>query len=131
MIVRLLIVGARRKLTESSEVVTPVPAGALVSTDAPRAVSATNAVVPARKTPAPDCHHGLAGIQAVAIPSPTSDSRRPVSLVIGGSGSFRSRFARKTSSPDMRTTSPLQVSPCGDSLTMNGSTLEHYAESIR
>src|SRR5262245_22573317 len=101
MIVWLRIVGTRRKLTDSSDVVTPNPAGALVSTDAPSGMSATSAVVPARKTPAPDCHQGLAGIQALAIPSPTSDSLRPVSLVIGGSGSSRSRLARNISRPDI------------------------------
>jgi hypothetical protein len=43
MIVWQRMVGVRRKFTESSD-------------------------VPARKTPAPDCHHGLAGIEALAIP---------------------------------------------------------------
>src|SRR5262249_59975842 len=86
MIVWLLTVAARRKLTESSEVITPIPAGVLVITAARRAMSATKAVVPARKTPAADCHQALAGIQALAIPRPTSDRRKPVSLVTGGAG---------------------------------------------
>src|SRR5215472_8019186 len=105
MIVWLLIVAARRKLTESSVVVTPIPAGALVSTDEPRARFATKAVVPARKTPAADCHQALAGIQALASPSPTSDRRRPVSLVTGGSGSRRSRLARPPPPPRRCSTS--------------------------
>src|SRR6516225_1428548 len=97
MIVWLLIVAARRKLTESSDVVTPIPAGALASTEELSAMSATKAVAPAKKTPAADCHQALAGIQALAIARPTSDRRRPVSLVTGRSGSRRSRLARKTS----------------------------------
>ena len=47
MIVWLLTVAARRKLTESSVIVTPIPARALVSTDDPSARFATKAVVPA------------------------------------------------------------------------------------
>src|SRR5215467_13609386 len=122
MIVWLLIVAARRKLTESSVVVTPIPAGALVSTDEPSARFATKAVVPARKTPAADCHQALAGIQALAIPSPTSDRRRPVSLVTGGSGSRRSRLARSSSNPGSCSTSAPHVDPCGALLTVSGIT---------
>src|SRR5215472_895706 len=122
MIVWLLTVAARRKLTESSEVVTPIPAGALVSTEEPSARSATKAVVPARKTPADVCHQALAGIQALAIPRPTSDRRRPVSLVTGGSGSCRSRLARNSSNPGSCSTSAPHVEPCGASLTVSGIT---------
>jgi hypothetical protein len=122
MIVWLLIVGARRKLTESSVVVTPIPGGALVSTDEASARSATKAVVPARNTPAADCHQALAGIQALVIAKPTSDSRRPVSLVTGGSGSRCSRLARSNSSPGRCSTSGPHVEPCGASLTVSGIT---------
>jgi len=107
----LQAVAARRKLTESSAVATPIPGGALVSTEEPRAISATKAVVPARKTPAADCHQPLAGIQALAIARPASDRRRPVSLVTGGSGSRRSRHARSRSSPDSCNTSAPHVLP--------------------
>src|SRR5215475_3326823 len=120
MIVWLLTVAARRKLTESSVVVTPIPAGALVSTEEPSARLATKAVVPARKTPAADCHQALAGIHALAIPRPTSDRRRPVSLVTGGSGSRRSRLARSSSTPGSCSTSAPHVDPCGGSLTVSG-----------
>src|SRR5690348_12890659 len=120
MIVWLLTVAARRKLTESSEVVTPTPGGALVSTAEPSAASATKADVPARKTPAADCHQALAGIQALAIPRPTSDRRRPVSLVTGGSGSRRSRLARSSSTPGSCSASAPHVDPCGASLTVSG-----------
>src|SRR2546429_9551700 len=99
MIVWLLTVAVRRKLTESSVVVTPIPAGALVSTEEPSARFATKAVVPARKTSAADCHQALAGIQALAIPRPTSDRRRPVSLGTGGQGSPRSWLPRRSSHP--------------------------------
>src|SRR5689334_1943664 len=122
MIVWLLTVAARRKLTESSEVVTPTPGGALVSTAEPSAASATKAVVPARKTPAADCHQGLAGIQALAIARPTSDSRKPVSLVTGGSGSRRSRLDRSSSTPGSCSTSAPHVDPCGASRTVSGIT---------
>src|SRR5215475_10410702 len=122
MIVWLLTVGARRKLTESSEVVTPIPAGALESTEEPSARSATKAVVPARKTPADVCHQALAGIQALAIPKPTSDRRRPVSLVTGGSGSRRSRLVRSSSTPGSCSTSAPHVDPCGASLIVSGIT---------
>src|SRR6266571_8224323 len=122
MSVWLLIVDARRKLTDSSEVVNPIPAGALVSTDEPSAISATNAVVPARKTPAADCHQALAGIQALTMPRPTSDSRKPVSLVTGGSGSRRSKLARSRSRPDICSTSGPHVEPCGGSRTVSGIT---------
>src|SRR5215470_19184926 len=122
MIVWLLTVAARRKLTESSEVVTPIPAGALVSTEEPSARSATKAVVPARKTPADVCHQALAGIQALAIAGPTSDRRRPVSLVTGGLGSRRSRLARSSSIPGSCSTSAPHVAPCGASLTVSGTT---------
>src|SRR5262249_59530471 len=106
MIVWLLTVAARRKLTESSVVVTPIPAGALVSTDEASARFATNAVVPARKTPATDCHQPLAGIQALAMPRPTSDRRRPVSLVTGGSGGRRPRLPPRSPPPGRFTPSP-------------------------
>src|SRR6266550_4657555 len=122
MIVWLLTVAVRRKLTESSVVVTPIPAGALVSTEEPSARFATKAVVPARKTSAADCHQALAGIQALAIPRPTSDRRRPVSLVTGGSGSRRPRLARSSSSPGNCSTSAPHVAPCGASLTVSGIT---------
>jgi hypothetical protein len=123
MIVWLRGVGTRRKLTESSDVVTPIPAGALVSTEPLSAISATKAIVPARNTPAPDCHHREAGIHALAIPRPTSDSRRPVSFVTGASGSRRSRLARSRSSPGVWSTSAPQVAPCGTSRTMSGTTI--------
>ena len=45
MIVWLLTVAARRKLTESLVVVTPIPAGALVSTDDPSARFVTKAAM--------------------------------------------------------------------------------------
>src|SRR6266480_163646 len=122
MIVWLLTVAVRRKLTESSVVVTPIPVGALVSTEEPSARFATKAVVPARKTSAADCHQGLAGIQALAVPRPTSDRRRPVSLVTGGSGSRRPRLARSSSSPGNCSTSAPHVAPCGASLTVSGIT---------
>src|SRR5689334_19405714 len=122
MIVWLLTVAARRKLTESSEVVTPTPGGALVSTAEPSAASATKAVVPARKTPAADCHQGLAGIQALAIARPTSDRRRPVSRLTGGSGSRRSRLDRSSSTPGSCSTSAPHVDPCGASRTVSGIT---------
>src|SRR5215831_1358695 len=122
MIVWLLTVAARRKLTESSEVVTPIPAGALESTEELSARSATKAVVPARKTPADVCHQALAGIQALAIAGPTSDRRRPVSLVTGGLGSRRSRLARSSSIPGSCSTSAPHVAPCGASLTVSGTT---------
>jgi hypothetical protein len=123
MIVWLRGVGTRRKLTESSDVVTPIPAGALVSTELLSAISATKAIVPARKTPAPDCHHKVAGIHALATPRPTSDSRRPVNFVTGAAGSRCSRLARSRSSPGVRSTSAPHVPPCGASLTMSGTTI--------
>ena len=39
---------------------------------------------PGKETPAADCHQLLAGIQTPAIARPTSESRKPVSFVIGG-----------------------------------------------
>src|SRR6478672_8450096 len=122
MIVWLLTVAVRRKLTESSVVVSPIPAGALVSTEEASARFATKADVPARKTPAADCHQALAGIQALAIPRPTSDRRRPVSLVTGGSGSRPSRLDRSSSTPDSCRTSAPHVDPCGASRTVSGIT---------
>jgi hypothetical protein len=104
-------------------VVTPIPAGALVNTADLSAISATNAVDPARKTPATDCHQPLAGIQTLAMARPTSDSRSPVSLVTGGSGSRRSRLARSSSSPGSCRTSGPQVDPCGASFTVSGITV--------
>jgi hypothetical protein len=82
----LRIVAARRELIESSEEATPTLAGAVLRTAQPSGRSATNATVPEKKTPAPVCHHGLAGIATLAIPWPTSDSRRPVRRLIGASG---------------------------------------------
>jgi hypothetical protein len=123
MIVWLLVVGTRRKFTESSDVVTPIPAGALVRTEPLSAMSATKAVVPAKNTPAPDCHHVVAGIHALAVPRPISDNRKPVSFVTGASGSRRSRLARSRSSPGVCSTSAPHVAPCGLSLTMSGTTI--------
>jgi hypothetical protein len=77
MIVWLRIVAGRRKFNEISEVEMTVRGGALVSTAPPSAESATNASTPAAKTPAPVCHHGLAGIATVAVPRPTSVKRTP------------------------------------------------------
>src|SRR2546429_9548395 len=97
----LRIPAGRRKLTESSEVETAVPGGALVRIAQPSGASATKASVPARKTPAPDCHQGLAGIANVVLPRPTSVGRRPVNVLIGGSGGPRSRAPRHKFKPDV------------------------------
>src|SRR5262249_25758835 len=120
MIVWLLIVAARKKLTESSVVVTPIPAGALVSTEEPSARFATKAVVPARKTPAADCHQALAGIQALAILRPPPERGGPARWPPGGSASRRSRLARSSSTPGSCSTSAPHVDPCGGSLTVSG-----------
>src|SRR3989449_5908417 len=82
----LRIPAGRRKLTESSEVETAVPGGALVRIAQPSGASAMKASVPARKTPAPDCHQGLAGIAKGGFARPTSGGRRTLNGLIGGVG---------------------------------------------
>src|SRR2546430_5822219 len=115
MIDWLLIVAGRTKLTDSSDDATETPAGAPVSTAQESGRSATNAIVPARNTPAPDCHQTLAGIDALATPIPASDRRRPVSFAAGGSGRVWSMKARSISSPDFSRTSGPQTEPRGGS----------------
>jgi len=84
------MVPGRRKLMEISDVANPTPAGAPVRIAQPSGASATNASVPAKKTPAPVCHQGLAGMANVVFPRLTSVTHSPVSTVIGGSGRRRS-----------------------------------------
>src|SRR2546426_12441728 len=96
----LRIPAGRRKLTESSEVETAVPGGALVRIAHPSGASATKASVPARKTPAPDCHQGLAGIAKGVLPPPASGGRRPRNVLVGGSGERRARAARACARAD-------------------------------
>src|SRR5215813_12618465 len=84
MIVWLLIVAARRKLTDNSEVVSPIPAGALVSTDdlsatgaGPSAWLSEDPAVVARGSPAA----ALAPIDAARrVPRSTPAAARALSV---------------------------------------------------
>src|SRR5512142_2577802 len=119
-IVPARIVAGRTKLTESSDDVTTTPGAALVKIEQASGRSVTNAIVPDRNTPAPDCHHTLAGIAALAIPTPTCVRRIPVSFISGASGSLRSTLARIIARPERSSTSGPQNGPRGGSRSMSG-----------
>jgi hypothetical protein len=83
-----------RKFIDRSEERSIVPVGSVVRTAPARAASATKADVPPTKTPADDCHQGLAGIDQRVAPSDASSTTRPLRCVRGGAGNRRSMNSR-------------------------------------
>ena len=71
-----------------------MPFGSVVKTAPASAASATNPSVPPANTPAAVCHHALAGIDQVEIPTEASSTTRPLRCVSGGAGSFFSMKSR-------------------------------------
>src|SRR5215207_4849900 len=116
--VRLSTVGVRKKLIRSCEVVMRTLGGRVARYGPLAAASATNASVPGVNTPMLVCHHGLAGIETVVVPGPTSVYRKPVRRMTGESGSFLSTPACRRSRPDRSSVSDPHREPRTGSLSV-------------